>query len=296
MNLVEPDTAQLPAARSNTVLILKKAPLEVLDDLSHRGRSFVDIRRGRVRLQLPSLLIDREGLRPPIDTPSPRALRDPFGDRASLISRALVEYPSRTWQTRELAAAVGVSTMTASHVVRQLNELGIVEVRKSGTSHVIRLRNLTGLVSQWASRYDWRQNEQLVVDAPVGGTERFLRRLADALKGRHWALTLQAGANLIAPHATSDKIHAYVELEEDEQLRDIAASRGWAPGEGKLVLLSPRYRHSAWYGERDVQGLKVVSDLQLVLDLWNYPVRGREQAEHVLRIMTKAFGDAQRAT
>jgi hypothetical protein len=87
-----------------------------------------------------------------------------------------------------------------------------------------------------------------------------------------------------------------VELEEDEQLRDIAASRGWAPGEGKLVLLSPRYRHSAWYGERDVQGLKVVSDLQLVLDLWNYPVRGREQAEHVLRIMTKAFGDAQRAT
>src|SRR5205823_520176 len=101
-------------AHEKTVLVLKKAPLEILNDLRRHGQSFVDIGRGHVRLWLPNLLIDREGLRlPPIAT-SRRALRDPFGDRASLISRALVENPGRRWSTRELAAAVGVSTMTAS--------------------------------------------------------------------------------------------------------------------------------------------------------------------------------------
>ena len=44
----------------------------------------------------------------------------------------------------------------------------------------------------------------------------------------------------------------------------------------------PYYRESAFYDRQMSKGgMKVVSDLQLYLDLYDYPVRGREQAEHL---------------
>jgi hypothetical protein len=35
-----------------------------------------------------------------------------------------------------------------------------------------------------------------------------------------------------------------------------------------------------------------VSPLQLVLDLWHYPVRGREQAQHLIEAILEPIWDA----
>ena len=48
-----------------------------------------------------------------------------------------------------------------------------------------------------------------------------------------------------------------------------------------VVFLIPYYKHSAFYDMQNVKELKVVSDIQLYLDLYNYPIRGIEQAEHL---------------
>ncbi len=48
-----------------------------------------------------------------------------------------------------------------------------------------------------------------------------------------------------------------------------------------LVLMMPYYKHSVYYDSREVEGLRVVSDIQLYLDLYGYPIRGVEQAEHL---------------
>jgi hypothetical protein len=45
--------------------------------------------------------------------------------------------------------------------------------------------------------------------------------------------------------------------------------------------MAPYYRVSAFHGQRRVRGLTVVSDLQLYLDLYDLPQRGREQAERI---------------
>ena len=45
--------------------------------------------------------------------------------------------------------------------------------------------------------------------------------------------------------------------------------------------MMPYYKHSVFYDSREVENLRVVSDIQLYLDLYRYPVRGREQAEHL---------------
>jgi hypothetical protein len=179
-------------------------------------------------------------------------------------------------------------------VVRQLNELGILEVQREGRANSVRLRNVRRLLERWTMRYDWERNARLPVDAPVGSAERFLRRLPDALDGTPWALALHAGASLVAPHAAWDKIHVFIDVPDDRALASVARRAGWSPlGDGKLVLMRPWYTQSAWVGVRELRGLPVVSDLQLILDLWQYPVRGYEQAEHLLGHLEKRIIEAQ---
>ncbi|NIM52031.1 MAG: hypothetical protein GTO22_22770 [Gemmatimonadales bacterium] len=47
--------------------------------------------------------------------------------------------------------------------------------------------------------------------------------------------------------------------------------------------MQPWYRQSVWHDLQRARQTPIVSTLQLVLDLWHYPVRGREQSEHLLR-------------
>jgi len=47
-----------------------------------------------------------------------------------------------------------------------------------------------------------------------------------------------------------------------------------------LILLLPYYKNSVFYSRRKVEGIWV-SDIQLYLDLYHYPLRGLEQAEHL---------------
>ena len=49
---------------------------------------------------------------------------------------------------------------------------------------------------------------------------------------------------------------------------------------GNLHLSSPE-DEGVMFGARQVEGVTVVSDLQLYLDLYSWPARGREQAEHL---------------
>jgi hypothetical protein len=106
-------------------------------------------------------------------------------------------------------------------------------------------------------------------------------RKIDVPRKVEYALSVQAGAGLIAPHAVYKEVHMYVGdgkgtefFKKELDLRD--ADQG-----ANLVLMMPYYKHSVFYDSRQIEGLCVVSDIQLYLDLYGYPVRGREQAEHL---------------
>ena len=268
-----------------------------------RDENFLDL-AGAIRLRLPRLLVDRTDLTPP----RPRELasfhgqqtRNPFSDRGSLVLRTLLAHPGRTWTTSALADAACVSMATVSLVTEALNELNLVRVRREGRTTAITLDDPVAVITQWARRYDWRRNKAIAFAAPVGAAEKFLYRLPRVLGSaggasrgrplrpsnrRRWALTLQAGASLLAPHARWDAIHVYVEADGPEELIDIGERAGWPVSpSGKLVLLKPYYKTSVWHDSSVVRSFPVVSPMQLILDLWHYPVRGREQAERLLAI------------
>ncbi len=279
-----------------TVWVIRGGSLELQRRLRQEGISFVDL-KGTVHLNLPGLIVDRSGLKPV--SPSPRAgksLIDPFADQSSLALRVLLTNPtSRVWGVRELAEAAGISPSTCSRAVRALSADSLLEFERVGRSSRIQVRDPAVLFNRWTQVYGWDRNALYGFDAPIGDPYKFLPRLKRAIGKRRWALSLQAGAALVAPHASWDRIHLYLDKDDALDLHRLARSAGWrAAEEGALVVMFPLYKNSVWWGVERHRGNPVVSVLQLALDLWHYPLRGREQAEHLLKSQLEPLWESER--
>lgn len=263
------------------VVILEGAGRTEHDRLRRAGSSFVDL-SGVVCLQAPGLYIDRTDLAPMKLDRSPSGGVDPYSDKASRVVRVLLMNPrARRWNNSGLAAEAEVDVSTASRVARELRRRDLVldEAPGQGRSSRIGVKDPAALLRDWARRYSWTDNRQLRVAAPVGSVRRFISRMGNLFEGRRWALSLRAGASLLAPHAEFDLIHTYVDVSPEL----FALEKGWEPSpSGRLVLLQPAYGESVWFQAQRLHAANVVSRVQLVLDLWHYPVRGREQAEHII--------------
>ncbi len=265
------------------VWIIRDGAPKLRQMLRARGESFVDL-AGAVRVDMPHLVVDRTDLAPVRPPRLRKRPADPFADRSSSVVRVLLgDRIGRRRGVRELATESRVDPARVSRVVRALSDLGLVRFQRTGRAASVWLETPDPLLERWTNVYSWTSNVALAVHAPIGDPRRFVLRLGDVLGPRRWALTLHAGAAQVAPHAPWDRVHVYVDATKPEELGAIAADAEWpAAREGKLVLLTPFYRTSLWQGVGEVHGAPVVSNLQLVLDLWHHPERGREQAEHVL--------------
>lgn len=251
-------------------------PVLVAPFVSSRGRDlcgllglgFVD-EAGNAHLNLPGLLVERQGRENP--RRERRQLRGLFSRKASWVSRSLFAEPSREWTMAALSRESGVSLGHVKKVVDRLEAEGLVE--KGWGS--IRLSDPGGLLDMWSGAYEpqgWTGYH-----SPVREQEDLLERLR-ALEGDGWALTLGAGATLVAPLVRSSDVHVYVvddvgTLEEALDLTPVEF--------GGNVHLSTPGDEGVMVGSREVEGVTVVSDLQLYLDLYGWPARGREQAEHL---------------
>jgi hypothetical protein len=198
-----------------------------------------------------------------------------------------------------LAATSGVGLGTASRVADQLHRLNLIDAaREHGKPGRVRVIDPQRMLDRWTRAYDWTRNESLTVHAPIGDPEIFIAGLLPQLmfRDRRWALTLQAGAAYVVRHAAWERVHVYVDVPDARQLGVLALANRWTPGDdGRLVLLRPFYRTSLWQSVRAASraaDVNIVSDLQLVLDLWNYPLRGREQAELIRDRVLRPIWDA----
>lgn len=226
------------------------------------------------------------------DAANSRPLRDPFADRASLLCRTLLTSPGLEWTVRGLAESAGVAPMLSSDVIRQLSAAAIVTTRPEGRKLLVRLTNAQKLLEAWTARYSWSRNAELAVSIPIPDDDRFLGRVGKVLGRRRWALTLLSGAWRRIQYTPTDRFHIYVECDSIAELRTMAEGEGWsADSAGRVVLMKPAYRTSVWHGMAATTDgeAPVVSDLQLILDLWHYPVRGRETAEQLWRPIARRF-------
>jgi len=249
--------------------------------LKEMGIGYVDM-AGNIYLRAPGVLIERE------------VKRNPFGyehkglncysDKASIVLRVLMNAPGRRWGIREIAEAGNISPGWVSRVVDSLVERGLVGFsRREGVT----LLRGEDMLNEWSEVYDWRRSRFYHYYCHGSDVREVLARVKGLKLHKEGVIALgfHSGAYLVSPHSAFNQLHLLLHGPSFDAIRpDIERQLELKPGEegANLVLVRPYYRHSALFGARRIEDWWVASDVQLYLDLNRYPLRGREQADHLL--------------
>src|SRR3989339_1112438 len=262
------------------VLIGTKFSPEKQSFCKNQGIFYLDL-TGNIFIKTDSILIDMRGREDTFRLK--QSSRNPFADKASLVLRALLENPVRPMGVREIAALAHISPGWVSQVSQKLEELDYLAYSKNK----IKLTRIESLLEDWVEFYKYKKNNIHKYYCNAGVVE-----IIDRLRGLaipeqiEYALSLQAGGYLLAPHAVFQEVHVY--LPGDPAKRK-EASDFWknkmkleeASRLGNFYLMEPYYSHSVFFGKQKVRGLFAASDIQVYLDLRKYPLRGEEQAGHL---------------
>lgn len=214
-----------------------------------------------------------------------------FADKATFVLREMLCNPGKKWVTRDFTGEGGVSLGMAQGVLETMTKKGYVERVKSGPDSYTLLTNVQELVDDWVAAYRFESNETHTYYSP---DKRILLKLKDYLKDKPYALTLHSGANLITSFVMTDQIYLYfspdnwkkeiLDLRQQLDLKELV--RG-----GNIHIARPYYKNSAFYNNQTVKGYKVVSNLQLYLDLYNFKPRGKEHAEYLKQTLKEKGKD-----
>lgn len=271
------------------LVVLDHAGDREREELRTAGVNFVDL-AGPVHLNLPFLVVDRDRPLPVVQTERRRFTTT----TEQVIHTLLTTTPHDVWSTRELAEAAAVSPAAVSRATRDLLRLGLIANDAPGarTRSRIRVPDRERLLLAWAEQNHWAEHPRVDVLAPIGSARRWLMEVDRRLDVR-WALTLDAGAALYAPHAAETDIHMYVDVEDTKTLPALALElEAESSARANLHLMLPRDPGAVWGRIERRQGLPVVEPHRLVVDLWNYPIRGREQAEHLIETILRPRWEA----
>ncbi len=238
------------------------------------GVGYIDL-AGNFYLQLDDLYLEKV-----VDkNPFPTRGRPPslFGAVSSRIVRALLEEPERRWQVRELAEATQVSLGQTSNVARRLSE----EEYVTKAENRIFVSQPAKLLDAWQEQYAPENNRRMAYYSFNRNSEELLTRVAEISQDQGWkyAVTSFAAASLAAPFVRGvGLIEWYVE--------DLTKVDPWVKAldlrpveEGPNVALVIPYDPGVFYRSQKIDGTTLVGNIQLYLDLYSNPGRGREQAE-----------------
>jgi len=103
-----------------------------------------------------------------------------------------------------------------------------------------------------------------------------------------YALTGLSGAWLVAPYVRPVSVDVYIadRTETGKILRTLELRPVEKGGDVRLVL---PYDKGVFYGARSIDGIRVVSNTQLYVDLVNYPARGEEASTQILRLIEEEW-------
>jgi hypothetical protein len=219
-----------------------------------------------------------------VDKPAPggdRPLGSIYKGRSAQVLHVLLARHDHRWHVNELAEEAGVSPYTVHRVVTSLEKQLWIEKRGKGPESIRTLREPGALLDAWARTYSTCQFEFRNYYRWSQSFATLRQIVAEGLAGAEYALTLASGAELTAPFATSvDRLHLIVPA--TVRLDDVVRRAELKPVDsGANVTFMLTRQRSPLLLRRSIDGIWVASDIQLYLDLWNSPARGKEQAEHL---------------
>jgi len=251
-------------------------PVLVAPFISSRGRGlckemglgFVDL-SGNAFLRFNGILIERWGKES--IAKEKRIQKHLFSTKATWVIRRLLSEPERAWKFEELSAEAAVSIGQAYKVVNKLVSEGYLEKERGS----IKLLKPGELLDAWAEIYRFDRQDISGYYCPLKDQDKIFGSLKSM---DDYALTLGAAASLLAPFVRSTDVYVYVKKDMDKLINALNLK----PVEfgGNVYLVKPTDK-AVFSDIQKINELLIVSNIQLYLDLYNYPMRGREQAEHL---------------
>lgn len=212
-----------------------------------------------------------------------------FNDKASLVLRKMLGNPSKPWVAKDFMEDANIGYAWAARVLSQLRNKGYLKGIARGRNASSTLRNTEDLIQEWTQYYTFEQNRSFVYYSPDGNILPRIKRFFNETKYKEdYALTLHSGANLITNHVRQENIYFYLDPTHFEEisleLRKKLDLKELKKG-GNIYFINPYYKNSVFFGVQRIGGYRIVSNLQLYLDLYHFPQRGREHAAYLLRTL-----------
>ncbi|GBE13968.1 hypothetical protein BMS3Abin14_00002 [bacterium BMS3Abin14] len=207
-----------------------------------------------------------------------------FADKSSLVLRELFANKIVEDGVRDLASNLDLSPGLVSRILKQLEESGYLRRSNAG----IELQNRNDLLEEWVSFYRLKAKnvvqKKFYIHANDGNEIlKILQRNKNRIPGEY-ALSFHGAASLVAPYAFFKDVHVFIKMKEEWEVNKWvdALNLEYEEYDSNFFLMKPYYRISSFFRVRDIQGLSIVSDLQMYLDLMTFPKRGEEQAREIL--------------
>lgn len=224
-----------------------------------------------------------------VDRPVPagraRILRNVYRGSAARVLHALLLETGRAWHVSELAQRAQVSLSTAHQVCTFVEAQLWMDKAGKGPRAVRVLRQPGALLDAWAAEHSLAEYEARRFHRWAREPDELLHAATEALAGAgvEHALTLGSGARLVAPYGTdAGRAWVLVPTGAAGRLDGMARAGDLRPvEEGEAVTFLITRERSPLLFRRQVHGFWVASDVQLYLDLWAWPLRGKEQARHL---------------
>jgi len=266
------------------IIIAEYLSPERREQCRDEGVYYLDL-SGNVFIKHKSLYIERIGF--PNLYPEKRNGRGVFSDKASIILREAFKNIKKQWGVRELARSIGLDPGFVSRMVRELEKRNYIYRKDSK----FMFQDTESILKDWVHEYDLKKNKEVrffCLSKGPGEILEKIRRIKIPEKIKY-AFGFHAGANLISPYAVYNEVHIYIRDKDNIkwfvknlELREVEEG-------ANIIFLLPFYKYSVFYEIQKREGLNIVSDLQLYLDLYKYPIRGIEQAEHIYESRLKNY-------
>ena len=199
-----------------------------------------------------------------------------FSPKSSRVLRVLLNNPGRAWKTQALADEARVSLGQIANVKNLLLDREWI-TKQDGFS----LTAPWMLLEEWANIYTYRKNEvrNYYSLKSIPEIEADLAKVCRE-KGIEYALTGFSGAARFASAVRFTRIMAYA----DNTKEDVASLLNLKEVDSgaNVTLLGP-YDEGVFYGTQVIENIRIVSPVQIYLDLKGYKGRGEEAAEALLR-------------
>lgn len=237
---------------------------------------YIDL-AGNCFIKFDKIYINVEGKENPY--PNTRPLKSIFATKSTRGLRVLLCNPKKNWSVKDFSREANISLGQASNLKQRLLDYEFIEEIKNQKKKKFRLIHPEDLLQKWANNYNYRTNK-IYNFYSLDNIATIEKKLAGYFNKNKikYAFTLTSGAAKVAPILRYNKAISYVDGNLSLIAKDLDLK---VVNTGPNVLLMEPYDDGVYYGIQQINGIKVVSNIQLYLDLKSYKQRGEEAADFI---------------